>query len=272
MIRKCSLGLQDRQASMESESSKSAVNPMQISNLHDDEDEVTFDEDIKPAPPITPAASTSPKPVDSTKKTSIIPSKAVEPTKPAEPTKLFESAKVAEPVKIESSRPSSVSVKPVVASNSSSAHPLNEPPRPSMTESPRPSSIAYKSSESSIASSVSRQTSVSLVMPPEKSGYLEKLSPKRLVGWQKRYFVLKSPGILLYYGSESEVNSGNPKGDIQIADIVPGSMGIKLIEGKNEIAIMIENRNFSLRASNASDAQAWVTLLKAWQSYINGSD
>jgi hypothetical protein len=55
------------------------------------------------------------------------------------------------------------------------------------------------SSLSSISFSGSRQTSVA--SPPEKSGFLEKLSPKMLAGWQKRYFVLKAPGILLYYGS-----------------------------------------------------------------------
>ena len=83
--------------------------------------------------------------------------------------------------------------------------------------------------------------------------------------------MLKTPGVLLYYGSESDANNGGaPKGEVVLNDILPGSMGIKLVEGKNEIVLVVENRNFNLRASNAADAHGWVTLLKAWVSHING--
>lgn len=39
--------------------------------------------------------------------------------------------------------------------------------------------------------------------PPLKFGILEKKSPSRFSGWQKRYFVIKESGVILYYATVS---------------------------------------------------------------------
>eukprot|EP00595_Chromulina_sp_UTEXLB2642_P000695 CAMPEP_0196768134 /NCGR_PEP_ID=MMETSP1095-20130614/42378_1 /TAXON_ID=96789 ORGANISM="Chromulina nebulosa, Strain UTEXLB2642" /NCGR_SAMPLE_ID=MMETSP1095 /ASSEMBLY_ACC=CAM_ASM_000446 /LENGTH=246 /DNA_ID=CAMNT_0042137275 /DNA_START=357 /DNA_END=1093 /DNA_ORIENTATION=- len=100
-------------------------------------------------------------------------------------------------------------------------------------------------SVSSSARSIVQQT----IKPNFKEGYLEKLSPARFKGYQRRYFVLKDPGMLLYYGTETDAkNDVNPKGDIQITDILPGSSGVE-VTNKNEIILRLLNRSFTLRAS-----------------------
>jgi hypothetical protein len=242
------------------DSSKETSNPLQSAIKETD----TVDESPQPIVPETASPVQVPTP-----------SKPVD-IQTARPVSLPVKSSIAESPKIEPIRPASVvklpDISKAVPSQKQSNHPLDPPqesPRPSDASS-RSSSTSFKQSEVSISSSLSREPS--LRAPPEKSGYLEKLSPKMLVGWQKRYFVLKYPGILLYFGSEAEVQSGNPKGDIPIADILPGSMGVKLNESKNEITIMVENRNYPLRASNLKDAEQWVTAIKVWREFVNGND
>ena len=43
------------------------------------------------------------------------------------------------------------------------------------------------------------------MMPQDKEGYLEKYSPAFLVGWQRRFFVLKD-GKLKYYKDKSDLS------------------------------------------------------------------
>jgi hypothetical protein len=75
----------------------------------------------------------------------------------------------------------------------------------------------------------------------------------------------------LSYLKEAEAKgSGKPKGDINIADILPGSMGVKVNEDKNIIDIQIDTRTFSLRADSLQTAQDWARAIRAWIAFVNG--
>lgn len=106
------------------------------------------------------------------------------------------------------------------------------------------------------------------VEPPEKSGYLSKKSPSVFAGWQKRWFVLQSPGEVVYYGSEEDYkNRMKPKGDIQMNEI-NGEGGVTINEGNTDFVLGIGKRAYYLRASDAKDAEEWVDAVKAWSAYI----
>lgn len=59
------------------------------------------------------------------------------------------------------------------------------------------------SSQNLSGNSLSARTKSQVRYPLGKMGYLMKKSPALLKGWQKRFFVLKEPGEVLYYGSVS---------------------------------------------------------------------
>jgi hypothetical protein len=107
--------------------------------------------------------------------------------------------------------------------------------------------------------------------PKLKMGKLKKKSPALLTGWQKRFFVLRSPGELAYFEKEEDFKSNEAaKGSINIAEITPGPNGVELTGSeKNQIKIAIGTRLFELQAKTMEDAQGWIDAIDEWMTYCN---
>jgi hypothetical protein len=107
--------------------------------------------------------------------------------------------------------------------------------------------------------------------PKGKMGKLKKKSPALLTGWQKRFFVLRSPGELAYYENEGEFQShATEKGKIGIAEISPGPHGVELTGSeRNQIKISMGTRLFELQAKTTEDAQGWIDAIDEWVTYLN---
>lgn len=70
--------------------------------------------------------------------------------------------------------------------------------------------------------------------------------------------------------AEAHSSSGKAKGDIQLSDIIPGSLGLKLNEEKFITDIQVDTRTFTLRADSLKTAQDWVRAIRAWIAFVNG--
>lgn len=107
--------------------------------------------------------------------------------------------------------------------------------------------------------------------PKGKMGKLKKKSPALLTGWQKRFFVLRSPGELAYFENEEEFQKNVPeKGKIDIVDISPGPHGVELTGSeRNQIKISMGTRLFELQAKTTEDAQGWIDAIDEWVAYCN---
>ena len=84
-------------------------------------------------------------------------------------------------------------------------------------------------------------------------GYLEKKSPKLMVGYQKRYFKILEGKTMIYLGKE---NDTQPKGVVQLDQIGrPVSVDDKVFK------FTLEGRDFILRAKNSTTKDQWIRVL-----------
>ena len=84
-------------------------------------------------------------------------------------------------------------------------------------------------------------------------GYLEKKSPKLMVGYQKRYFKILEGKTMVYLGKE---NDAQPKGVVQLDQIGrPVSVDDKVFK------FTLEGRDFILRAKNSTTKDQWIRVL-----------
>ena len=84
-------------------------------------------------------------------------------------------------------------------------------------------------------------------------GYLEKKSPKLMVGYQKRYFKILEGKTMIYLGKE---NDTQPKGVVQLDQIGrPVSVDDKVFK------FTLEGRDFILRAKNSTTKDQWIHVL-----------
>lgn len=93
-------------------------------------------------------------------------------------------------------------------------------------------------------------------------GNLKKKSPKILLGYQKRFFMIVDGGKILTW-FENENISSKPKGSIEIREIE----AIKKV-GSTDFEIKYGGRSFELRAESDSERELWINTLKKLQSYL----
>ena len=95
-------------------------------------------------------------------------------------------------------------------------------------------------------------------MLPTKSGYLEKYNN---FFWQKRYFKLKQPGVLLWYNNEGDKEE---KKSLQMSRVLA-------VEQSDEdpccFDVDIRGKTYHLKAFSAGVAAEWCECISAWSKY-----
>ena len=92
-------------------------------------------------------------------------------------------------------------------------------------------------------------------------GYLEKLSPHMLQGWQQRHFEIKGTE-LLYFESETEFK---PKGKIDLTTVISVGMGFSPDEPAKqsmEFFLKTAERVFHLRAQTQYETNNWIEVIQ----------
>jgi hypothetical protein len=99
----------------------------------------------------------------------------------------------------------------------------------------------------------------------EKSGVLYKKSPKFLVGWQKRYFVLSDKKLYYYANEEAKHPQGTINFDLVTVLLLTDKTrgGLRLI-----LCPLFSKRKFKLRAPTPTEHMEWMDVLS---KHINAS-
>ena len=101
-------------------------------------------------------------------------------------------------------------------------------------------------------------------------GYMDKKSPSFPItfsaakgGWQTRYFVLSSDGILIYWTSKEEFEENVPcKGILRARDIVrEDRTKILNTKSKNNLRLVIQSRVYDLVCESAEEANKWYVAI-----------
>lgn len=90
-------------------------------------------------------------------------------------------------------------------------------------------------------------------------GWIEKKSPRLVVGFQKRYFSIFEDGSIPYllYDKEPPTKDHKPKGAIKI--ILMQEVITK--ENSKEFTLKFSTRDFVLKASSIEVKKEWITAL-----------
>eukprot|EP00603_Paraphysomonas_imperforata_P008293 CAMPEP_0114421826 /NCGR_PEP_ID=MMETSP0103-20121206/5287_1 /TAXON_ID=37642 ORGANISM="Paraphysomonas imperforata, Strain PA2" /NCGR_SAMPLE_ID=MMETSP0103 /ASSEMBLY_ACC=CAM_ASM_000201 /LENGTH=1351 /DNA_ID=CAMNT_0001590377 /DNA_START=358 /DNA_END=4413 /DNA_ORIENTATION=- len=98
---------------------------------------------------------------------------------------------------------------------------------------------------------------------PLKSGYLEKHNN---LFWQKRYFMLKQPGVLCWYGSEKDARS-----DTEMKNSLSMDRVLSVSQSDEDsccFEIDIRGRTFYLKALSTGLASEWCDCITAWSKFM----
>jgi len=101
---------------------------------------------------------------------------------------------------------------------------------------------------------------------PQKQGYLLKLSPMWLVGFQRRYFYIEN-GKMSYYKLHTDRTSGLlALGEVPLSDF-SGCAGTLLtsliVRERRRIRIKAKTRTFELEAASEAEAEDWLQAILA---------
>jgi len=89
--------------------------------------------------------------------------------------------------------------------------------------------------------------------------------------WKKRWFVVKSDGIMYYYDKVDTEKGSSPKGNISISKCVVNDAKVTT-QRENSFAIYDEDnrsRTFYMQAMNKKDYEDWTTFLRDYIDDLN---
>mmetsp|Transcript_33274 Transcript_33274/g.58381 ORF Transcript_33274/g.58381 Transcript_33274/m.58381 type:complete len:331 (-) Transcript_33274:310-1302(-) len=102
----------------------------------------------------------------------------------------------------------------------------------------------------------------------EKSGILFKKSPKILVGWQRRFFVLKDKKLYYYAHDQAQ----KPKGIINFDLVTVNLVTEETDRGPRILLCPLDcKRRFKLKAQTADDHADWVSVLYEHITFSEGN-
>ncbi len=101
-------------------------------------------------------------------------------------------------------------------------------------------------------------------------GYLDKRSPTFPFtfsaangGWQKRYFVLSTDGVLIYWLNEEDFKSNVPcKGLYRSRDILPQDrLSMRPKGGQKSLRLILNKQTIELEADSEEEANKWFVAI-----------
>lgn len=108
--------------------------------------------------------------------------------------------------------------------------------------------------------------------PEIMSGWMEKKTThaKRInAKWQRRYFIIKTPGNLYYFKSE-DTSGTSPQGVVDLRLVINLKMHThqgSSTKDATRIDMELAQRTFKLRCSSDEEGQNWLETLLNWRDY-----
>lgn len=146
---------------------------------------------------------------------------------------------------------------PQAPSSSAAAPPSVEPPA-------SPGTITHSPPTASAPAASNRNPSIPIASSFRKQGYLLKLSPVWLVGWQRRYFYLEKANLTYFKTAEDRSNNLLPLGNIPICEFLGmgALLGELIAKDGPSVRIRTKSRTFELGCESESEAEEWAAAIK----------